>query len=42
MRGFTAMDQRFTKIEGDLQRLIWMTATNLAATVGAIFILLRQ
>jgi hypothetical protein len=38
----TAMDQRFTKIEGDFQRLIWMAAINLVATVGVIFMLLRH
>jgi hypothetical protein len=39
---FTAMDQRFAKIEGDLKLLTWMVAFNLAATVGIIFLLLRH
>ncbi len=39
---FTAMDQRFAKIEGDLKPLTWMVGFNLAATVGVIFILLRH
>jgi hypothetical protein len=39
---FTAMDQRFAKIEGDLKLLTWMIGFNLAATVGIIFLLLRH
>ena len=32
---FTAMDQRFTKLEGDLKLLTWMVGFDLAATVVA-------
>ena len=39
---FTAMDERFTKIEGDLKLLTWMVGFNLAATVGIVFLLLRN
>jgi hypothetical protein len=39
---FTALDQRFAKIEGDLKLLTWMVGFNLAATVGTIFLLLRH
>jgi hypothetical protein len=39
---FTAMDQRFAKIEGDLKLLTWMVGFNLAATVGIIFLLMRH
>ena len=39
---FTAMDQRFTKIEGDLKLLTWMVGFNPAATVGMVFLLLRH
>ena len=39
---FSAMDQRFAKIEGDLKLLTWMVGFNLAATVGVIFMLLRH
>jgi len=39
---FTAMDQRFAKIEGDLKLLTWMVGFNLAATVGLIFLFLRH
>ena len=39
---FTAMDQRFAKIEGDLKLLTWLVGFNLAATVGIIFMLLRH
>jgi hypothetical protein len=39
---FTAMDQRFAKIEGDIKLLTWMVGFNLAATVGIIFLLLRH
>ena len=39
---FTAMDQRFTKIEGNLKLLTWMVGFNLAATVGIVFLLLRH
>jgi hypothetical protein len=39
---FTAMDQRFTKIEGDLKLLTWMVGFDLAATVGIVFLLLRH
>jgi hypothetical protein len=38
---FAAIDQRFTKIEGDLNLLKWMVGSNLAATVGIVFLLLR-
>jgi len=36
------MDRRFTKIEGDLKRLIWMVGFTLAPTVAVIFTLLRH
>jgi hypothetical protein len=39
---FTAMDQRFAKIAGDIKLLTWMVGFNLAATVGIIFLLLRH
>ena len=39
---FTAMDQRFAKIEGELKLLTWMVGFNLAATVGIVFLLLRH
>jgi phage shock protein A len=39
---FTAIDQRFAKIEGDLNRLKWTVGFDLAATVGVIFLLLRH
>jgi hypothetical protein len=39
---FTAMDQRFAKVEGDIKLLTWMVGFNLAATVGIIFLLLRH
>jgi len=39
---FTAMDQRFAKIERDLKLLTWMVGFNLAATVGLIFLSLRH
>jgi hypothetical protein len=39
---FTAMDQRFAKIEGDIKLLTWMVGFNLADTVGIIFLLLRH
>ena len=39
---FTAMDQRFAKIEGELKLLTWMVGFDLAATVGIIFLLLRH
>jgi len=39
---FTAMDQRFTRIEGELRLLTWMVGFDLAATVGIIFLLLRH
>ena len=39
---FTAMDQRFTKIEGELKLLTWMVGFDLAATVGIILLLLRH
>ena len=39
---FTAMDQRFTKIGGELKLLTWMVGFDLAATVGIIFLLLRH
>jgi hypothetical protein len=39
---FTAIDQRFTKIEGDLKLLTWMVGFDLAATIGIVFLLLRH
>jgi len=39
---FSAMDQRFAKIEGDLKLLTWMVGFNLAATVSLIFLFLRH
>ncbi len=39
---FASMDQRFSKIEGDLKLLTWMVGFNLAATVGIVFLLLRH
>jgi len=39
---FAAMDQRFTKIEGDLSLVKWMLGFNLAATISVIFMLLRH
>jgi hypothetical protein len=39
---FTAIDQRFTKIEGDLKLLTWMVGFDLAATNGIVFLLLRH
>ena len=37
---FVAIEQRFTKVEGDLNLLKWMVGFDLAATVGIIFLLL--
>lgn len=39
---FGAIDQRFAKIEGDLNLLKWMVGFDLAATVGIILLLLRH
>jgi hypothetical protein len=39
---FASMDQRFSKIEGDLRLVTWMVGFNLAAAVGIIFMLLRH
>ncbi len=39
---FVAIEQRFTKVEGDLNLLKWMVGFDLAATVGIIFLLLRH
>ena len=39
---FAAIEQRFTKVEGDLNLLKWMVGFDLAATVGIIFLLLRH
>jgi hypothetical protein len=39
---FTAIEQRLTRIEGDLKLLTWMIGFNLAGTVGIIFTLLRH
>jgi hypothetical protein len=36
------IDQRFAKLEGDLNLLKWMVGFDLAATVGIIFLLLRH
>jgi hypothetical protein len=39
---FAAIEQRFTKVEGDLNLLKWMVGFDVAATVGIIFLLLRH
>ena len=39
---FAAIEQRFTKVDGDLNLLKWMVGFDLAATVGIIFLLLRH
>jgi hypothetical protein len=39
---FAAIDQRFLKVDGDLNLLKWMVGFDLAATVGIIFLLLRH
>jgi phage shock protein A len=39
---FGAIEQRFTKVDGDLNLLKWMVGFDLAATVGIIFLLLRH
>jgi hypothetical protein len=36
------MEQRFTKVEGDLNLLKWMVGFDLVATVGIMFLLLRH
>jgi len=36
------IDQRFTKVDGDLNLLKWMVGFDLAATVWIIFLLLRH
>ncbi|HEY3909671.1 MAG TPA: hypothetical protein VGM07_07250 [Stellaceae bacterium] len=38
---FAAVDQRLTRMEGELKPLAWMVGFNLAGTVGIIFTLLR-
>jgi hypothetical protein len=35
-------NQRFSKIEGDINLLTWMVGFNLAAIVGVFFLLLRH
>jgi len=39
---FAAIEQRLTRIEGDLKLLTWMIGFNLVGTVGIIFTLLRH
>ena len=39
---FAAIEQRLTRIEGDLKLPTWMIGFNLAGTVGIIFTLLRH
>jgi hypothetical protein len=39
---FVAVEQRLTKIDGDLNLLKWMVGFDLAATVGIVFLLLRH
>ncbi|MGH7060048.1 MAG: hypothetical protein ACREFH_06670 [Stellaceae bacterium] len=39
---FTAIEQRLTRIEGEIKLLSWMIGFNLAGTVGIIFMLLRH
>jgi hypothetical protein len=39
---FVAIEQRFTKVEGDLNLLKWMAGFDFAATVGIILLLLRH
>jgi len=39
---FVAIEQRLTKIDGDLNLLKWMVGFDLAATVGIVFLLLRH
>jgi phage shock protein A len=39
---FAAIEQRFTKVDGDLNLLKWMVGFDLAATVGILFLLLRH
>jgi hypothetical protein len=39
---FAAIEQRFLKVDGDLNLLKWMVGSDLAATVGIIFLLLRH
>lgn len=39
---FAGIEQRFTKIEGELKLLTWMVGFNLAASIGIIFMLLRH
>jgi hypothetical protein len=39
---FVAVEQRLTKIDGDLNLLKWMAGFDLAATVGIVFLLLRH
>jgi len=39
---FTGIEQRLTRIEGEIKLLSWMIGFNLAGTVGIIFMLLRH
>ena len=39
---FAAIEQRLTRIEGEIKLLSWMVGFNLAGTVGIIFMLLRH
>jgi hypothetical protein len=39
---FAALEQRLTRIEGEIRLLSWMIGFNLAGTVGIIFMLLRH
>jgi hypothetical protein len=38
----TMIEQRFIKVDGDLNLLKWMVGFDLAATVGIVFLLLRH
>jgi len=39
---FASLEQRLTRIEGELKLVTWMIGFNLAGTVGVIFTLLRH
>jgi hypothetical protein len=39
---FSGVEQRLTRMEGELKLLSWMIGFNLAGTVGIIFMLLRH
>jgi hypothetical protein len=39
---FSGVEQRLTRMEGELKLLSWMIGFNLAGTVGIIFTLLRH